>query len=71
MIYYTKHAKKRMIQRNINREQVENCIKNYQVVHTDLKGKTRYIFSYSNGKNVKVVVEVKSPQYLKVITVED
>ena len=71
MIYYTNHAKKRMRERGISREQVENCLENYQIIHPDPKGKIKYIYSYPDGSKVKVVVKEKSANHLVIITVED
>ena len=65
---YLPHARKRMRQRRVSKEEVEACIQNHDILYTDKKGNPKYT-AYVGGRCIKVVVQKENP--LVVITVED
>lgn len=71
MISYTRHAKDRMRERGITEEEVEYCLRNYDISYTDFGGNVIYKADLPNGRHIKVVVKAKSIDPKVVITVAD
>lgn len=70
MIQYKDHARTRMKERKISEEEVEYCLKNYDISYTDNKGNPIYVSYTPSGRRIKVVVETNSNPIV-VITVGD
>ena len=66
---YTRHARRRMRQRSISKEEVEYCLNNHDIFCTDKKGNPKFRVRTPNGRDIKVVVKKENPNV--VITVED
>jgi hypothetical protein len=71
MLYYTRHARERMIQRGIKEEDVEYCLINYHTSYKDFKGNPIYKADLIDGRCIKVVVDGSSSEPRKIITVAD
>ncbi|MCK4368900.1 MAG: DUF4258 domain-containing protein [Dehalococcoidales bacterium] len=69
MLQYTNHARKRMRERSITKAEIEYCLNNYDVSHTDKKGNPVYRSTTPNDRRIKVVVAKDNPD--KIITVGD
>jgi hypothetical protein len=65
---YSLHARKRMRQYQISKEEVESCLQNHEILYTDKKGNPKYT-AVIGGRCIKVIVSKDNPNY--VITVED
>ena len=68
MLHFRNHAKRRMRERGIKEEEVEYCLNNHDISHTDKKGNPIYV-AFIKGRRIKVVVEKENPTV--VITVAD
>lgn len=68
MLYFTKHAKERMIKRGISEVEVEACWQNHHTAYVDKKGNPIYIGDVQ-GRRIKVVVRKRNTKV--VITVAD
>jgi hypothetical protein len=71
MIKYTRHAKDRMKERGIAKEDIEYCIENYHTCYLDKAGNPIYKADLADGRHVKVVVKADSVDPIIVITVAD
>jgi len=71
MLHFTNHAKDRMKERGISREQVDECLNNYQTSYPNANDNMVYIYNLPDGTRVKVVVREKSRDQRVVITVAD
>lgn len=71
MIFYTAHARKRMKQRGISKNEVEYCIENHTIEYPDKKGNPIYTVYTPSNRYIKVVVDKNSKKMIKVITVGD
>lgn len=66
---YGRHARRRMKERSFSKEEVEYCLKEYDIFCTDKKGNPKYRARTPSGRDIKVVVRKENPNF--VITVED
>lgn len=71
MLSYTLHARDRMKQRRITKDEVRNCIDNYHTTYQDARGNSIYKAHLPSGRNIKVVVAAGSSESKLVITVAD
>ena len=71
MLHFTFHAKQRMKERGITKEEVEYCLNEYHTSYTDVKGNPIYKVDLPSGKRVKVVVKANSVDPSVIITVAD
>jgi len=60
MIFYTAHARKRMKQRGISKNEVEYCIENHTIEYPDKKGNPIYTVHTPGNRYIKVVVNKNS-----------
>ena len=66
-IFFTQHAKDRMRERNIGRQEVEDCLENYQTKYDDESGDcVNYIHTSSGGRRIRVVVREKGKHKLAI-----
>jgi Domain of unknown function (DUF4258) len=68
-VEYTKHARLRMMQRNISEAEVEAVLSNPSYSYTDKAGNPVHV-GYPAGRRIKVVV-AKGSNPQKIITVAD
>lgn len=71
MLYYTKHARERMMQRGIVEQDVEYCLQNYHTSYPDTKGNLIYRAELPGGRHVKVVLKAGLADSKVIITVGD
>jgi len=70
MIYYTEHAKNRMLQRGITKEEVEYGLQNYHTHYHDETGNHIYRADLTIERHIKIVV-VYNKDEKTIITVAD
>ena len=70
MIHYTKHARARMRQRRITKQEVEYCLQNYLTLYPDRVGNPIYRAELPSGRRIKVVIQANTVDPV-VITVGD
>jgi len=73
MLHYTDHAKDRMKERKISKQEVAVCLESYQVsypVDND-DDCMNYVYTSPTGRRIRVVVNEKRPTHRVVISVMD
>jgi len=72
MLHFTDHAKDRMREREISKKEVQGCLENYQVSYpNDDDDIMNYVYTYPDGRRIRVVVNEKRPDHKIVISVMD
>ncbi len=57
MYEFTSHALRRMKERSINKDDIDNCLLNYNMTFEEKEGYTLYIADHSSGRRIQVVVD--------------
>ena len=72
MLYFTNHAKDRMKERWISKQEVEDCLENYQVNYpNDDSDVMNYVYTSPTGRRIRVVISEKRVGHRIVISVMD
>ena len=72
MLYFTNHAKDRMKERGISKQEVEDCLENYQVNYpNDDNDVMNYVYTSPTGRRIRVVINEKRVGHRIVISVMD
>ena len=73
MLHFTDHIKDRMREREISKKEVQDCLENYQVSYPndDDDDEMNYVYTYPDGRRIRVVINEKRPDHKIVISVMD
>ena len=73
MLHFTNHAKDRMKERRISKQEVKECIEDPEVTYPDHddNNNINYVYTSSTGRRIRVVVNEEDPNHRKVISVMD
>jgi hypothetical protein len=71
MLYYTDHARQRMLERGITKKDVEYCLSHYHTSHPDREGNRVYRADLTGTRRLKVVVKTIDASSSLVITAAD
>lgn len=71
MLRFTNHARDRMKERGISKQEVEVCLENYQVSYLGDKDNMNYVYTSPTGRRIRVVVNEKRAGHRIVISVMD
>ena len=73
MYHYTDHAKDRMRERRITKEEVEYCLEHYEMSYPS-KGNEHcmnYIYNSPNGRRIRVAVNIRRANHKIIVSVMD
>lgn len=71
MIKYSRHARDRLLERNISQDDVTYCLKHCHTSYTDRSGNMIYRADLPNGRHIKVVVKTNTNDQITIITAAD
>ena len=71
MLHFTNHAKDRMKERKISKQEVEIALENYQVSYPDDNDNMNYVYTSPSGRRIRVVISEKKANHRIVISVMD
>ncbi len=74
MLHFTDHAKDRMKERRISKQEVQYCLENYEASYPnddEDNGKMNYVCTTPTGRRIRVVIDEKRPTHRIVISVMD